>query len=108
MPSGSLRAQSEAGTDKTATRPISAPMTTIIANIDPIARGKRAALKKMHSGSQKEIQHEREHDGKDDRTGGVKRRKEPQRENAAEKNRLRIGRQRHLRVVGFGQNDIRF
>jgi hypothetical protein len=52
------------------------------------------------SGLKKEIQHEGEHDGKDDRACQVEHRKDTQREQAAEKERLRIGRQRHLRVVG--------
>src|ERR1700694_5575915 len=52
------------------------------------------------NGLKKEIQHEGEHDGKDDRACHVERRQNAQREQTTEKECLRIGRQRHLRLVG--------
>ena len=51
-------------------------------------------------GLKKEIQHEGEHDGKDDRACHVERRQDTQREQTTEKERPRIGRQWHLRLVG--------
>jgi hypothetical protein len=48
----------------------------------------------------KEIQHEGEYDGKDDRACHVEHRKDTQREQTAEEECPRIGRQRHLRLVG--------
>jgi hypothetical protein len=55
-------------------------------------------LQEMHSRLQKEFQHEGEHNGKDDRACQLKRREDAQRENATEKECLRIGWQRHLRL----------
>jgi len=51
------------------------------------------------SGLKKKIQHECEHNGKDDRAGDVERREDSQPEQATEKKCPRIGRQRHLRLV---------
>jgi hypothetical protein len=48
----------------------------------------------------KEVQYEGEYDGKDDRACQVEHRKDTQREQTAEKESLRIGRQRHLDLVG--------
>src|ERR1700675_2327924 len=56
------------------------------------------ALQETHSRLQKELQHEGEYDGKDDRACQVERRKDAQRENAAKKECPRIGWQRHLRL----------
>jgi hypothetical protein len=52
------------------------------------------------SGLKKEIQHQGEHDGKDDRACDIECRQDTQREQTTEKERPRIGRQRHLRLLG--------
>src|SRR2546421_10276499 len=51
------------------------------------------------SGLKKKIQHECEHNGKDDGASDVERREDSQPEQATEKKCPRIGRQRHLRFV---------
>jgi hypothetical protein len=55
----------------------------------------------------KEAQHEGEYYRKDDRACYVEHRKNTQREQTAEEECPRIGRQRHLRIVGgFGRRGI--
>ena len=57
-------------------------------------------LQETHSGLEKKFQHEGQHDGQDDRACDIERCQDAQREQTAEKEGLRIGRQRHLGFVG--------
>ena len=74
-------------------------MTRTTAKSAPTARGKCKRPREADSGLKKKIQHEGEYDGKDDRACQVERRQHTQRKQTAEEERLRIGRQRHLRLV---------
>src|SRR6185312_14235029 len=57
-------------------------------------------LKQTHGGLQNELQYESEHDVEYDRTCHVNGRQDGQSQQTTEKERLRIGRQRHLDIVG--------
>jgi hypothetical protein len=100
MPSGNRSAQVAAGTDKAATRPASAPMTRKTVKSAPTVRGRCKTSQETDSGLKKEIQHEGEYDGKDDRACHVERRQSTQSEQTTEEERPRIARQRHFRLFG--------
>ena len=63
MPSGNRSAQVAAGTDRAATRPTRAPITSRMANRAPTARG-NAPAPEPHRGLEKELQHEGEYNGR--------------------------------------------
>jgi len=58
------------------------------------------ALKQTHGGLRNELQYESEHHGEYDRACHVNGRQDGQNQQTTEKERLRIGRQRHLDIVG--------